>query len=46
MNGADTGKAVVATRYGYGQSSDSDVTEAGIEMIAIPDRDHLLKNAL
>ena len=46
INGAEPAKAVVRTRYGDVLPSNKALAGAGIEMIAIPDREHLLKNAL
>ena len=46
INGAEPEKAVVSTKYGDVLPSNKALAGAGIEMIAIPDRDHLLKNAL
>ena len=46
INGADPKKAVVPTKYGDVIPSNKALAGAGIEMIAIPDREHLLKNAL
>ena len=46
INGAEPEKAVVPTKYGDVLPSNKALAGAGIEMIAIPDREHLLKNAL
>ena len=46
INGAEPEKAVVSTKYGDVLPSNKALAGAGIEMIAIPDREHLLKNAL
>ena len=46
INGAEPEKAVVSTKYGDVLPSNKALAGAGIEMIASPDREHLLKNAL
>jgi len=46
INGADPKRAVVATKYGDVMPSNKALAGAGIEMIGIPDRENLLKNAL
>ena len=46
INGAEPQRAVVSTKYGDVLPSNKALAGAGIEMIAIPDREHLLKNAL
>lgn len=46
INGADPARAVVQTRYGDVIPSNKALAGAGIEMIAIPDRERLLKKAL
>ena len=46
INGAEPQKAVVSTKYGDVLPSNKALAGASIEMIAIPDREHLLKNAL
>ena len=46
INGADPKKAVVSTPFGDVLPSNKALAGAGIEMIAIPDRENLLKNAL
>ena len=46
INGAEPEKALVSTKYGDVLPSNKALAGAGIEMIAIPDREHLLKNAL
>ena len=46
INGAEPAKAVVSTRYGDVLPSNKALAGAGVEMIAIPDSQHLLKNAL
>ena len=46
INGADPKKSVVSTKYGDVIPSNKALAGAGIEMIAIPDREHLLKKAL
>ena len=46
INGAEPEKAVVSTKYGDVLPSNKALAGAGIEMIAIPDREHLLKHAL
>ena len=46
INGAEPQKAVVSTKYGDVLPSNKTLAGASIEMIAIPDREHLLKNAL
>ena len=46
INGADPRKAVVSTKYGDVLPSNKALAGAGVEMIAIPDRERLLKNAL
>ena len=46
INGADPKKSVCSTKYGDVIPSNKALAGAGIEMIAIPDREHLLKKAL
>ena len=46
VNGADPKKAVVKTKYGDVLPSNKVLAGAGIEMIAIPNRERLLKEAL
>ncbi len=46
INGVDCRKAIVSTRYCDVLPSNKNLAGAGVEMIAIPDREHLLKNAL
>ena len=46
INGADPQKAVVSTKYGDVLPSNKALSGAGVEMIAIPEREFLLKNAL
>ncbi len=46
INDADPSKAVVSTKYGDVIPSNKALAGAGIEMIAIPDRERLLKKAL
>ena len=46
INGAEPAKAVVSTKYGDVLPSNKALAGAGVEMIAIPDSQHLLKNAL
>ena len=46
VNDADPKKAVVKTKYGDVLPSNKALAGAGIEMIAIPNREKLLKNAL
>lgn len=46
INGADPQKAVVSTKYGDVLPSNKALAGAGIEMIGIPDREHLLRHAL
>ena len=46
INGAEPAKAVVSTKYGAVLPSNKALAGAGVEMIAIPDSQHLLKNAL
>ncbi len=46
INGAQPARAVAATPYGDVLPSNKALAGAGIEMIAIPDREHLLKKAL
>ena len=46
INGADLQKAVVSTRYGDVLPSNKALAGAGIEMIGLPDREHLLQQAL
>ena len=46
INGADPKRAVVTTKYGDVIPSNKALAGAGIEMIAIPDRENLLKAAL
>ena len=43
INGADPKKSVCSTKYGDVIPSNKALAGAGIEMIAIPDREHLLK---
>ena len=45
-NGAEPQKAVVSTKYGDVLPSNKALAGASIEMIAIPDREHLLQKAL
>ena len=46
INGADPRKAVVATKYGDVLPSNKALAGAGVEMIALPQREYLLKQAL
>lgn len=46
INSVDCQKAIVSTRYCDVLPSNKNLAGAGVEMIAIPDREHLLKNAL
>lgn len=46
INGADPQKAVIATKYGDVLPSNKALAGAGVEMIALPQREYLLKNAL
>ena len=46
LNGTETAKAISSTSYGDVLPSNKALAGASIEMIAIPDREHLLKNAL
>lgn len=46
INGADPKRAVVTTKYGDVMPSNKALAGAGVEMIAIPDRENLLKAAL
>ena len=46
INGADPKRAVVTTKYGDVIPSNKALAGAGVEMIAIPDRENLLKAAL
>lgn len=46
INGADPKRAVYSTKYGDVMPSNKALAGAGIEMIGIPDRENLLKNAL
>lgn len=46
INGADPAKAVVSTKYGDVLPSNKALAGAGIEMIALEDRERLLKKAL
>ena len=46
INGAEPQKAVVSTKYGDVLPSNKTLAGASIEMIAIPDREHLLQKAL
>ena len=46
INDAEPSRAVVSTRYGDVLPSNKALAGAGIELIALPDREHLLKNAL
>jgi len=46
INGVDCAKAIVPTRYCDVLPSNKNLAGAGIEMIALPDREHLLKKAL
>ena len=46
ISGADPHKAVVETKYGDVLPSNKALAGAGIEMIALEDREHLLKRAL
>ena len=46
INGADPFKAVVSTKYGDVLPSNKALAGAGVEMIAMPQREYLLKKAL
>ena len=46
VSGAEPARAVVSTKYGDVLPSNKALAGAGIEMIAIPDRERLLKKAL
>ena len=46
INGAEPKKAVVSTKYGDVLPSNKALAGAGIEMIALENRERLLKNAL
>lgn len=46
INGADANRAIVHTKYGDVLPSNKMLAGAGIEMISIENRDHLLKNVL
>lgn len=46
INSADPRKAVVATKYGDVLPSNKALAGAGVEMIALPQREYLLKQAL
>ena len=46
INDAEPSRAVVSTKYGDVLPSNKALAGAGIELIALPDREHLLKNAL
>ena len=46
INGAEPGRAVVSTKYGDVLPSNKALAGAGVEMIGISNREHLLKNAL
>ena len=46
VSGAEPARAVVSTKYGDVLPSNKALAGAGIEMIAIPDRERLLKRAL
>ena len=46
INGAEPEKAVVSTKYGDVLPSNKALSGAGVEMISIPEREYLLKNAL
>ncbi len=46
ISGAEPAKAVTHTKYGDVLPSNKALAGAGVEMIAIPDREQLLKNAL
>ena len=46
INGADPRKAVVATKYGDVLPSNKALAGAGVEMIALPQREYLLQQAL
>ena len=46
INGAEVQKAVVTTKYGDVLPSNKALSGAGVEMIAIPEREYLLKKAL
>ena len=46
VSGADPLKAVAATRYGDVLPSNKALAGAGVEMIALPQREYLLKNVL
>ena len=46
INGADPRRGVVTTHYGDVLPSNKALAGAGVEMIALPDREHLLRKAL
>ena len=46
INGAECSKAIVSTRYCDVLPSNKNLAGAGVEMIAIPGREHLLRRAL
>ena len=46
INGVECRKAIVSTRYCDVLPSNKNLAGAGVEMIAIPDREHLLRQAL
>ena len=46
INGADPAMAVIRTPYGDLLASNKALSGAGIEMVSIPDREYLLRNAL
>ena len=46
INGADPAKAVVSTKYGDVFPSNKALSGAGVEMISIPNREYLLREAL
>ena len=46
LNDVEPEKRVVSTRYGDVLPSSKGLAGAGVELVALPDREHLLKNAL
>ena len=46
LNGVEPEKRVVSTRYGDVLPSSKGLAGAGVELVALPDREHLLKNTL
>ena len=46
LNGVEPEKRIISTRYGDVLPSSKGLAGAGVELVALPDREHLLKKAL